>query len=181
VPLIVLLLLLPLVFIVMTPVLLIQRYRVGSSRRLARPWMATLNLISMIVSAVVFEVGSGITNIWVPHAFLYASEGLAIGCVLGVAALALTNWEPAPASLHFTPNRWLVLFVTLIVSMRVVFGLYRAAMAAEAGVTGHELIGAFGVAESLGAGGVVIGYYVAYTAGVKWRVRRWQRRTLRRM
>jgi hypothetical protein len=74
-----------------------------------------------------------------------------------------------------------VLFVTLIVSMRVVFGLYRTAMAAEAGVTGRDLIGAFGVAESLGAGGVVIGYYVAYTAGVKWRVRRRQRRTLRRL
>jgi len=179
VPLVLLLVLLPIVFIALMPLLLIQRYRVGSSRRLARPWMATLNLISMIVSGIFFLVGSAITNIWVPYAFIYASEGFAIGCVIGLIALALTRWEPTPRSLHFTPNRWLVLFVTLVVSMRVLFGLYRAAMAAEAGVTGHQLIGAFGLAESLGAGGIVIGYYVAFTAGVKWRVRRWQRRTLR--
>jgi hypothetical protein len=181
VPVIVLLALLPMLFIALMPVMLIQRYRVGSSRRLARPWMATLNLISMIVSAIFFEVGSAFTNIWVPYAFTYASEGLLIGCGLGVIALLLTKWEPTPRTLHFTPNRWLVLFVTLVVSVRVLFGLYRAAMAAEAGLTGQQLIGAFGVAESLGAGGIVIGYYVAYTAGVRWRVRRWQRRTLRPM
>jgi hypothetical protein len=181
VPLILLLALVPLLLIVLMPVMLVQRYRVGSSRRLARPWMATLNLISMIISAIFFEVGSAFTNIWVPYAFTYASEGLLIGCALGVIAVVLTKWEAAPRSLHFTPNRWLVLFVTVVVSARVVFGLYRAAMAAEAGLTGQQLIGAFGVAESLGAGGIVIGYYVAYTAGVRWRVRRWQRRTLRPM
>lgn len=178
-PLILLLVLLPILFIALLPVMLIQRYRVGCSRRLARSWLATLNLISMIVSAIFFLAGSAMTNIWVPYAFTYAAEGFGIGLVLGLISLALTKWEPTPRSLHFTPNRWLVLFVTVIVTARVLFGLYRAAMAADAGLTGRQLVGAFGVPQSLGAGGIVIGYYVAYTAGVRWRIRRWQNRALR--
>jgi len=38
---------------------------------------------------------------------------------------------------------------------------------------------AFGVPESLAAGATVIGYYLAYNAGLRWRIRRWQHRALR--
>jgi hypothetical protein len=34
---------------------------------------------------------------------------------------------------------------------------------------------AFGIPESLAAGGTVIGYYVAYNLGVRRQIRRWQR------
>jgi hypothetical protein len=33
----------------------------------------------------------------------------------------------------------------------------------------------------LAAGGIVIGYYLVYNAGVRWRISRWQRRALRVM
>lgn len=180
-PLLLLLGLIPIVMIALTPFLLLQRYRVGSSRRLARPWVATLGVVSMSLSAIFFLAGSIVTSFWVPGALTYSAAGLAGGFVIGLAGLLVTRWEPAPRTLHFTPNRWFVLVITLLVTARVVFGVYRMAIAADAGLRGHALLGAFGIAESLGAGGIVIGYYLAYNFGLRWHIRRWQRRALRPM
>ena len=178
-PLLVLVLIVPVVIVLLTPLLLIQRYRVGSSRRAARPWMASLGLVSMMISTTFFIITAATTNIWVPRAFIEALEGLAAGSVLGLFGVLLTRWEPTPRSLHYTPNRWMVLAITLVVAVRVSYGMYRAAMTAAQGVTGRTLLSSFGIAESLAAGGIVIGYYLLYNAGVRWRIRRWQRRSLR--
>ena len=43
---------------------------------------------------------------------------------LGMVGLLLTRWEATPATLHYTPNRWLVLVVTFVVSARVLYGLW---------------------------------------------------------
>lgn len=180
-PLLILLLFLPIVFLALTPLLLIQRYRIGTARRLARPWMATFAVVMMCVSTVFFLLGSAVTTLWVQDACRGAAAGVAFGSLLGVVGLALTKWEPTPHTLHYTPNRWLVLFVTLIVSARLLYGLYRSFLAAQAGVEGTSLITAFGIPESLGAGGIVIGYYLGYGAGLRWRIKKWQRRALRRM
>jgi hypothetical protein len=59
--------------------------------------------------------------------------------------------------------------------------LWRSWTAVGLGASGAGALRAFGVAEALGAGAVVIGYYLAYSAGVRWRIRGWQRRALRRM
>jgi hypothetical protein len=181
VPLILLVLIVPVVIVLLTPLLLIQRYRVGSSRRPARPWIATVALLSMAISTVFFLITAAFTNIWVPRALIDGLEGLAGGSVLGIIGLLVTRWEPTPRSLHYTPNRWMVLTITLVVAGRVAFGMYRAARTAAAGATGTALLSSFGVAESLAAGGIVIGYYLAYNAGVRWRIARWQRRALRPM
>ena len=178
-PLLLLLLALPLVIIALTPFMLIQRYRVGSSRRQARPWMAGFGLIMMILSTIFFLVGSAITAFWVQDALTGAAAGVGVGLVLGIVGLLFTRWEATPRTLHYTPNRWLVLLVTFIVSARVLYGFYRSFLMAQAGVTGTSLVLAFGIPESLAAGGTVIGYYLAYHAGVRWRVRKWQRRALR--
>jgi hypothetical protein len=50
---------------------------------------------------------------------------------------------------------------------------------AQAGVSGTSVVLAFGIPESLAAGGAVIGYYLAYNAGLRWRLHRWHRRPLR--
>jgi hypothetical protein len=50
-PLLLLVLLLPVVLIALMPLILIQRYRVGTARRMARPWMATFNVALMALSA----------------------------------------------------------------------------------------------------------------------------------
>lgn len=180
-PLLILLLLLPVVLLALTPVMLIQRYRVGTARRLARPWMATFALVMMCLSTVFFLIGSAFTTIWVRDAFSGAAAGVAIGSLLGVVGLVLTRWEPTPHTLHYTPNRWLVLFITFIVSARMLYGLYRSFLVAQAGVAGTSAITAFGIPGSLGAGGIVIGYYLAYGAGLRWRIKKFQRRPLRRM
>jgi multisubunit Na+/H+ antiporter MnhB subunit len=174
-------LLMPIVVIALTPVLLLQRYRAGKSRRPARRWMVMLAVISTGLSAIFLLLSSAFTNMWVSNAFGDTALGIAAGCVLGVVGLLITRWEAHPGSLHYTPNRWMVLVITLFVAIRVLFGLYRAGVAAQSGLTGSEAAGAWGVAESLGAGGFVIGYYLAYNAGVIWRIRQWDRRTLRVM
>jgi len=177
VPFILLLLFVPIIFIALMPVMLIQRYRTGKARRLARPWVATLNL----VSAIFFLASAAFTTIWIPQAFTGAAMGLAAGVVLGGLALVITRWEPTPRTLHYTPNRWLVLIVTLLVSARVLYGLFRSLAMARAGFSGTELVTAFGVPESLAAGATVIGYYLAYNAGLRWKIRTWQHRALRPM
>jgi hypothetical protein len=181
VPLVLLLLLAPIVVIALMPLILIQRYRAGKARRLARSWVATFGLVSMLFSTVFFLTTAAFTTIWVPRAFAGAAAGIAIGLILGGIGIMLTRWEPAPAALHYTPNRWLVLIVTLIVSARVLYGLVRSLHAAQAGMSGEAMVSAFGVPQSLAAGATVIGYYLAYHAGLRWRIRQWQRRALRRM
>ena len=180
-PLLLLLLIVPLVLVALTPLMLIQRYRAGKARRLARPWMATFGVVMIALSTIFFLIGAGVTSIWVAGAFSGAAAGLVAGLLLGLVGLLLTRWEATPRSLHYTPNRWLVLFVTLIVSIRVIYGLYRSAVVAQAGMAGTSVVMAFGIPESLAAGGAVIGYYLAYNAGLRWRVRRWQLRPLRPM
>ena len=116
--------------------------------------------------------------VWVPDAFAGAAAGIAVGAGLGLAGLALTRWESTAATLHYTPNRWLVLIVTFVVSARVLYGLWRTWSVAEAGVSGTPMVLAFGIPESLGAGGMVIGYYFVYGLGLRRRIRKWQNRGL---
>lgn len=176
---ILLLVLVPIALVLLTPLMLVQRYRAGSARRPARPWMVTLALVSAGISVVFFLITAAVTTIWVPHTLRDAIGGLVIGTAAGLLGLLLTKWEATARSLHYTPNRWLVLAITLLVSARIVFGFYRSVEAAREGLSGAHLITSIGVAESIGAGGVIIGYYLAYQLGLRWRIRRWQRRALR--
>lgn len=170
-----LVLFLPLLLVALMPLILLQRYRVGSARRLVRPWTVTLTLVLMAFSTIVFLAGAALTTAWVPNAFTGAVAGVALGASLGAAGLVLTRWEPGAATLHFTPNRWLVLIVTFAVSARVLYGLWRSWTAAKAGLSGAPVVLAFGIPESLGVGGVAIGYSLMYGWGVRRRLRRWQR------
>jgi hypothetical protein len=175
------LLLLPLIAIALMPLMLIQRYRAGTVRRLARPWVATLNVAAMIFSASFFLVASAVTTAWVPNAFSSAVLGLAVGCVLGVIGLWISRWEATPRSLHYTPNRWLVLAVTLFVTVRVLYGFWRGWTAMRSPADEASFIAAFGVAGSLAAGATVLGYYLAYGIGLRRRISKWQKRLLRPM
>lgn len=175
-----LLLVLPLVVIALLPVGLIRRYRAGSARRLARPWLVTLNAAGMSFSVLFFLFAAATTNLWVPNTFAAALAGMAVGALLGLVGLALTRWEATPRWLHYTPNKWLVLGITFIVAARVIYGLVRAWITVRAG-TGESWLEAFGVAGSMGAGATVVGYYFVYALGLLYRVRKWERRPLRVM
>lgn len=95
-PLILLVVLIPIVVIALTPLLLIQRYRVGTLRRPARRWVVWLAVISTGLSALFLLVSSAFTNIWVSDAFGDTALGLIAGCVIGVGGLFLTKWESTP-------------------------------------------------------------------------------------
>ena len=180
-PLLLLVLLLPVVLIALMPLILIQRYRLGTARRMARPWMATFNVVLMALSATCFLASAALTAVWVPNALTGAVAGVALGAGLGLVGLVLTRWEPTAATLHYTPNRWLVLVVTSVVSARVLYGFWRSWTVAQAGVHGTAMVVAFGIPESLAAGGIVIGYYTAYAFGVRRRILAWRNRALRVM
>jgi hypothetical protein len=171
VPLLIVAVLFVLVLVALIPVSLVQRYRMGTSRRRARGWLATINFAGIALSVTLLLAGAAVTSIWVPGAFTYTAAGLTTGCVLGVAGLLLTRWESAPGSLHYTPNRWLVLGVTLVVMARLAYGFWRGWQTWRAGVEGTSWFAASGAAGSMAAGAVVLGYYLVYWMGVRRRFR----------
>jgi hypothetical protein len=169
VPILLLLLLVPLVIALM-PLILVQRYRFGVARQRARGWILTVNIVGLSLSAVLFLVTAAVTNVWVPQAFAYAIAGFATGVALGLLGLALTRWEPTAEALHFTPYRWLVLSIMLVVTTRILYGFWRAWRAWGATPDDTTWLAAAGVAGSLAAGAVVLGYYLVYWLGVRRRL-----------
>jgi ABC-type Mn2+/Zn2+ transport system permease subunit len=173
VPLLILVLVVVLVIapIVLVPLSLFLRYRAGTARRQARRWVATVNLVGLAISTSLFVTGAALASLWVPHALSYSVLGLLGGFVLGIFGLWLSRWERGPQSLHYTPNRWLVLAVMLVVAARVLFGLWRGWYTWRHAPGETSLVSAFGVAGSLAAGAVVLGYYLSYWMGVRRRLR----------
>jgi hypothetical protein len=165
--------------VALIPVSIVQRFRMGTMRRPARGWVATLNLSGVLISVGMFTLASLIASRWAAHAFDYTLAGLAAGCALGVLGLVLIRWEHAAGRLYYTPNRWLVLGVTLIVAVRVCYGLWRSWEAWQTSVSQMTWIAASGIAESMSAGAVVLGYYLVFWAGVRWRIGRDRSRRLR--
>lgn len=167
--------------VALIPFSIVQRYRLGTSRQRARGWLATINLAGLGLSAILFLTSAAVTTLWVPGALTYTAGGLAAGAVLGITGLWLTRWEPSPGALHYTPNRVLVLGVMLIVFARLLYGFWRGWHSWRAGLQGESWFVAAGVAGSMAAGAVVLGYYLTYWIGVRRRYRRHETRRLRRM
>jgi hypothetical protein len=172
VPLIALAILIVLAFIAVIPVSIIQRFRMGTARRTARRWVATLNLTAVVLSVVLFLAGTLITSRWIPEALPNTLYGLAAGCVLGLLGTALTRWEYVGEGLKYTPNRWLVLAITLLVTARVLYGFWRGWEAWRASLESAAWVTASGIAGSMAAGAVVLGYYLIFWTGVRRRIRR---------
>lgn len=166
------LLLIVLLVVVAVPLSLVQRYRMGTMRRLARGWVATINLVLLGVSVGLLLAGAAMSSLWVPRTLTYTLAGLAAGGLLGLLGLALTRWEATPRALHYTPSRLLVLAVTLIVASRLAWGFWRGWHAWRAGLDDTSWIVASGAAGSLAAGAIALGYYFTYWAGVRRRLRR---------
>ena len=153
------------------PFLLYLRYRTGTTRRRGYKWVATVNCLSFSLSAALLVWAAAVTTFWVPRAFHYSLAGIIAGSLLGLLGLVLTRWEITPRTIHFTPNRWLVLFITLAVVARLVYGLWRIWHAWRAAPSDGSWLATAGVAGSMAVGAVVIGYYLTYFAGVRWRMR----------
>jgi hypothetical protein len=154
------------------PLSLVMRYRAGTARRLGRRWVATLNLLAFALSAGVFVWAAAISSFWVPDAFRFSLVGFMGGGLLGLLGLALTRWEKTPRALHYTPNRWLILIITLAVTTRLLYGLWRIWHSWRAAGPDTSWVASAGVAGSMAVGAVALGYYLIYSAGVRWRLRR---------
>jgi hypothetical protein len=152
---------------VSVPLSILQRYRAGTARRRARAWVATLNVGGLLLSAALLLLSAALASGWVPLALPYTLAGLLVGCVLGLVGLALSRWEAAPGSLHYTPNRWLVFSITMLVAARLIYGFWRGWQAWQSTPAGVSWLDAAGAAGSMGAGALVLGYYLAYWAGVR--------------
>ena len=141
--------------------------------------MTEASVFASVAAFATFLFGAAFATLWVPKALSAAAAGLLVGCALGLLGLALTRWEPTARTLHYTPNRWLVLGITLMVSARILYGLWRSWLVARSSADDMSLVMAFGVPESLAAGAAVLGYYFAYSAGLRWQIGRWEKRALR--
>lgn len=169
-PLLLALLLIPLLIIVLIPIALVLRIRRGTMRRQARGWVVTANTIAAMLSTTMFLIGALITSRWVPDVLQYSLGGLGVGAVLGFSGFALTRWESSGGVEHYTPNRWLVLTVTLVVAARMFYGVWHVWAAWQAGVEQIAAVTVSGVAMSIAAGAVVLGYYLIYWSAVRRRL-----------
>jgi hypothetical protein len=160
-----------LALVALIPIALVQRYRMGVARQRARGWLIAINLVGLSLSMIMFILTAAVTSIWLHPVLIYTIVGLTTGFVLGVIGLWFTRWEPTPHALFFTPNRLLVLTITLIVTARVLFGFWRAWHSWRAGLDDAAWVAAAGVAKSMAAGAVVLGYYFVYWIGVRQRFR----------
>lgn len=170
-----LLLLLPLLMLVLLlawalllPVALWQRYRRGTARRRAVPWMVRVNGLLLLASSAALLASAAVAGLWIDAAFRHAALGLLAGVLVGLLGLALTRFEPGPRGLLYTPNRWLVLVLTVVVAVRLGWSLVRGWALLQADAAGWlEQQGSL-----LAIGGLVLGHYLAYNAGLARRLRR---------
>lgn len=180
-PLLLIPVLLVLAIIVLIPVGIVRRYQVGTSRQRARGWLAAINIAGLTLSTLLFLVAAAVTSLWVPEVMLYTAAGFAGGAALGLIGLWLTTWEPGLGHLHYTPNRLLVLALTLTITARILYGFWRSWESWRAGLSGESWFIAAGIAGSMAAGAVVLGYYLVFWLGVRRRLRAHQGRRLRRI
>ena len=171
-PLLALAMLVVLFVIALIPISIVQRFRAGTARRPARRWVATLNLVVVAFSLCVFIGGAAVTGLWVPEALRYTLAGIGVGGVLGAVGVALTRWEMVNGRWLYTPSRLLVLAITVVVAGRVFYGFWRMWEAWRASVDSMTWIAASGLAASMSAGAVVLGYYLIFWAGVRYRISR---------
>jgi len=162
-------------WLVLLPLSLWQRYRHGKTRRMARPWLVTLNAWSLLLSVVIFLAVSAISAVWWPGSLSYAAAGIGVGIIIGGLGLAITRFEIMPQGLFYRPNPWLTLALTLLIAGRIVMGfvqVYRQWRGGEA----ESFLAALDHASLLSVAGVLLGYYLMYAWGLKWRLARSSRR-----
>lgn len=156
---------------VLVPVSLVLRYRGATARRQARGWIANLNLLGITMSAGLFVLTAALTSLWVPGTLPYTLAGMGAGAVLGGLGIAASRWEATPHSLHYTPNRWLILVLLLVVASRMGYSVWRLWHFYRAPGEA-SWITSIGIPGSMAAGALVVGYYLAYWIGLRWQLTR---------
>lgn len=155
-------------WMLLLPISIVQRYRYGKARRRVLPWVVRLNAWVLSISMLVFLASSWLASIWIPRALPDAVLGLGAGAVVGVVGAALHRIEVTPQGLFRTPNQWLVLGVSLLLAGRIALGLWLTWRDGP----GTALAGWATHAGLIGVAGVLLGYSVATSWGLRFRVAR---------
>ena len=152
------------------------RYRASTTRRQARPWVASLNIWLTVFSTVFFLSFALLLSFWVPSAFRFAVIGMGCGAILGLLGSAVTRWERRPNGLFYTPNRWLAVVITFTIAARFIYGWWRATHSgSSASVEQHLLINASATQLSVAVAAGLVAYYLIYSIGVRLQLARYQR------
>ncbi len=173
-----LLVLLVLVFaaVLFWPLALWNRYRVGTSRRRPGLFLTRINAFLIPASAGLFLLAMLPTNLFVTHAFAYGAVGLLSGLLLGGVGWWLTRVEHQPGNVWYTPNRWLVLLLTLVVIARIGVAIWQTW---ERMRGHHDALAHWGLlgehASLFAVAGLVLGYHAAYAWLLYQRLGRWLR------
>lgn len=158
-------------WLVLMPFSLWARYRSGRATQRAVPWLVRLNAILLALSVPIFMATAWFASRWLEGSLQHAAVGLLMGCLLGLISVALTRFEMSPVSgkLQYTPNRWLVLTLTLLVALRIVAGLWLSLRHLSSHLSQPGWLGPAGL---LTVAGALLGYSLAYTWGLRSRLPR---------
>lgn len=159
-------------WVMLLPVLMWQRYRMGRSRQRGVRWVVLINCAAMVVSLVLFLLSMAVTEWWWPGALMSAATGLGIGGVLGLLGLRFCHFENTPQGVFYTPNRWIILSLTLLVAARLSMSAFEVWRSWR---TEGELAPAplFDHATLFGVAGVVLGYSLVFAIGLQRRLAKW--------
>jgi hypothetical protein len=153
------------------------RYRAGTARRQGRRWAATMNVWMTSFSAVLFLFVAFLMSFWLGPTLRFALTGMVIGAVLGVLGLGLTRWEVERDELFYTPSRWLAFLITFAITARFIYGWWHIAHPGNTAPSQqHWLMTASATQFSFAVAAGLIGYYLVYAIGVRFRLMRHERR-----
>ena len=159
------------VWLVLLPLSLWARYAAGRARRRAQGWIVGGNAWLLAVSVPLFLLSAGIADRWLANALQDGVLGLLVGVFVGIVSLWLTRFERDAYGLVYTPNRWLVLALTALLALRILAGLWMAWRQVTTGAA-DAFTAWLGAGAWTGVAGVFLGYVLAYTWGLRARLRR---------
>jgi len=149
------------------------RYRAGTARRQGRRWVATMNVWMTGFSAVLFLFVAFLMSFWLGPALRLALTGMLIGAVLGLLGLTLTRWEVEGKELFYTPSRWLALIITFAITARFIYGWWHMTHPGNGTFSQQPgLVTVSATQFSFSIAGALIGYYLVYALGVRFRLAR---------
>lgn len=149
------------------PFSLWARYRGGRARRRAQAWVIRANAWLTAASVPFLLATAWLADRWFEGALLETGAGLAFGVLAGIASLWSTRFEFDRDGFHYTPNRWLVLGLTVLVAARVVAALVIGWRRIDTSAAPSAWLDAGGL---LAVAGVLLGYGLAYGWGLRGRL-----------
>jgi hypothetical protein len=161
-------------WVTLLPYFVWRQYRLGHARRRAVPWILAVNAWTLLASTTLFVTTMSLTSLVWDGSLSHALLGLIGGTGIGLAGTWLCRLETVGNRVFLKPNHWPVLAVYLLVAARLVLtgaDWWRAVSSngPEPSVPLLDRAGLTAVA------GVVLGYYLSFTWGLRWRLARFLR------